>query len=329
VILRVVLLSLVTLAVDTTFVAAQVPLRFLQWSEVEYDERIRTLCESHVNNHKVRAVHKSWEATKSRYRESVYDSMEQTELLGKVAWIAVASGLAKTGPSVEYVQHVTPDAQHFLSSTTRKPPYKLESFCTEWKEPNKYANSFAYFLATKQIYHVKDQEKLQSHSDVQHEGQAAIQLLTKDKAGVVTTVIVAKDTFQLLYSETDRSPNYDDRGALIQEKTITRLTYRESGGKRVPTRYEQYRLQLDGVRRKLSEDEYTEYTPYTPTADELDLEKRFGVKPVEHEPRPESAKPKRAAKSSSKLWYIVGGVLAVVAVGFVVVARRRRGASEE
>jgi len=65
--------------------------------------------------------------------------------------------------------------------------------------------------------------------------------------------------------------------------------------------------------------EVTEYVKYTPTADDFDLEKQFGVKPLPYG---------GAAAGRSKSWlYAVAGVLAAVTVGLVAAARRRRSAA--
>jgi hypothetical protein len=159
-------------------------------------------------------------------------------------------------------------------------------------------------------------------------GSDTLKITTRHSNGVNVFYHVIPSTFQLLYAETDRSLDFSGRGALGEEKTTLRVTYREAGGNRYPVKVEQHRLQPDGVQRKMSLVEFTEYAPYTPTADDLDLEKRFGVKPVAHEPRPDSAKPRPPKSSGSLIWYIVGGVLAVVAVGLVLYARRRRAVAE-
>ena len=70
--------------------------------------------------------------------------------------------------------------------------------------------------------------------------------------------------------------------------------------------------------------DFHEYVPYTPTADELDLEKQFGIKPIPHPPRPESAivKPQRASGSATWL-YAAGAAVLLVALGLGLYLYRR------
>ena len=69
--------------------------------------------------------------------------------------------------------------------------------------------------------------------------------------------------------------------------------------------------------------EYLEFSRYTPTADDFDLEKQFGVKPL---PPPGTTAANAAGTAASRLWrwlYIAAGVLGVIALALIAYRWRR------
>jgi hypothetical protein len=68
---------------------------------------------------------------------------------------------------------------------------------------------------------------------------------------------------------------------------MTRVTYRDAGGKRYPTRYFTTVSDPDGASRLVHDLEITEYVPHVPGAAELDVEKRFGVTLPDFSPPPD------------------------------------------
>lgn len=239
------LIAFTTIASALTVSAtAQVPMRYGDWTDIDYHGKITQLCDSHLVNHRVRGTHKVWEPTRALYKESKFFPADQEDILSARVWCTTFTRKTSSGDSAEAVYWLTPDARYVLSTEGKKRPYKLGEFGTEWKEPKAFATGFAAFLATKQIYNVQEGEQLDSHDKVDYEGQSALRLVTTKSDGIKTTIYLDRDSFQLLYFETDKSPMADERGKPGPEKTVTRVHYRDVGGKKYPTRYEQNRVVL-------------------------------------------------------------------------------------
>lgn len=102
------------------------------------------------------------------------------------------------------------------------------------------------------------------------------------------------------------------------------VTYKASAeGFPLPERFETWSVHPDGKRVPHSLTEVIEYVKYTPTADDFDLEKQFGVKPLP----PGTTVSAMAASSGGRSWrwlYAGATVMGLVTVALVVVARRRR-----
>lgn len=115
---------------------------------------------------------------------------------------------------------------------------------------------------------------------------------------------------------------YDPKSKAKSPVRITGwVTYRPSDeGFPLPTRFETWAIHPDGRRVPRSLSEVTEFQKYATTADDFDLEKQFGVKPL---PLPGTA----AATSGGRSWrwlYAGAAAMALVTLALAVVARRRR-----
>jgi hypothetical protein len=265
---------------------SHVPHHFHDWDSIDYHAKIHKLCDTHIKNHRVRGTHTTWAMTKEEYKEDVSYRSEWENVYGEKAWIEVMARSRDDKSTDRFARYRTPDAIYYLGSDDGKVPFKVTQHAVEWKDhSSQYRSSFGGFLATRQVYTPEPNELLVSHEATTFDGRPALKLTTRKGNGITSTIHLDADTYQHLSTETDRSPDFNLRGRPGPEKTFIRVTYREANGRRYPTKYEHTRLQPDGVRRNLIVNEITEYVAHTPTADELDMEKRFGVKPP-HEPRP-------------------------------------------
>jgi hypothetical protein len=315
-----------------------VPQRFAEWDAIDYRAKIDALCRTHIDNHFVTADGRMWDFTAPVVNASWYEESTVLCVHGSGKWLEKSwhySPILGMYDIPSFGQYLDSDsAYNIWSGETPDSPYKINRFSLEWSKPEENAGTFGIFASTKQVYFPRPGEKLLSSEVSRYEGRGALRLTTHYPDRAITNIIyLDRDTYQLLYAESDKSLHYDGRLATYaDEKSITRLTYRDAGDKRYPAKYERYRLTADGRRMPMREYEFTEYTPYTPTADDLDLEKQFGVKPVEHEPRPArgaavvgapAAKPASPGFSLKfDGWYVAGGVLFLAVVGLVVFSRR-------
>ena len=162
---------------------------------------------------------------------------------------------------------------------------------------------------------------LESVQSTQLDGKTVLAAKFKSLLDINSTIYL-DPTNDYAYLGFDSDGSYDpvtrEKGAV---KMMGRLTYRPSAeGFPLPVKLEIWYILPSGKQLLQSATEISLYVKYTPTADDFDLEKQFGVKPL---PLPGNA----AAAGRSWWWlYAVAGVLAAVTVGLVVVARRRRAA---
>lgn len=307
---------------------AQVPLSLAGWGEeIGYRDKVVALCRTHISNHRVESTRKFWELNKKLYNESKYQFSETTAVHGPKSWLFKSAYGTSSTPTKSYDgRYLDEDSYYVFSNKELAVPFKLDSFAVEWKESQRYTSAFESFQATRQLYLPRPEEKILSHERSTYEGRDALKVVAREKLGITKTIYLDADTYQLLYWEADKAVDFSQRGMICDDKTYTRVAYRDAGRKWLPTKYEWYRVTTAGQKQMIYEDEFPVYEPYTPTADDLDLEKQFGVKPIAHEPRPASAMPKEGLRSRAVWWYAGGGVLIVVAVGLLLLARRRRAA---
>jgi len=165
---------------------------------------------------------------------------------------------------------------------------------------------------------------LESVQATQLEGKSVLAAKFKSLLDVNSTIYLdPANDYAYLGFDSDGSPDQKTAGKKGAVKMTGRLTYRPSvEGFPLPVKLEVWYILPNGKRLPQSVTEISSYEKYTPTADDFDLEKQFGDKPL---PLPGSA----AALAAGRSWwwlYAVAGVLAAVTVGLVVVARRRRAA---
>lgn len=327
-------LAALTLLPAAAPASAQVPQYFAEWDAIDYRAKIEALCRTHIDNHLIGATGRTWDHTASEVNEHAYESSRVFGVYGPGRWVehdvlpplpGVMAGLIHLGRYRDEVAYAT-----LSRDEARGPDYRLHSSVAAWRKPDAYDGGFGAFLGTKQIYFRRDGEWIASREVCEYEGHTALRLTTYEGA-TGKTVYLDRGTYQLLHAETDRSPVYGSRGwTFTDDKTITRLTYRDANGKRYPVKYEHYRQASNGGKTPMWEYEFTEYTPYTPTADDLDFERHFGQKPVDHGSRDvapaagaQAAKPAGASFSLKfDWWYVACGVLFAMVVGLVVMSRR-------
>lgn len=315
--------------------SAQVPVRFADWDAFDYRSHVVALCRTHIDNHLVAAHCRSWDFGAPEFNENWFLASTQFCVHGHGRWFAecadadapVMAGVVRAGYFLDEDQQY-----YFRREEACEPAYKLVRNSVEWKSPDEYLARFASFVATAQIYTPWSLEKLLAYEPCAYEGRAAWRLSTSNSRGIANTVYLDRDTYQLLYAESDKSVNFGRGGGLLcDDKTVQRVTYRDAGGKRYPERYEWYRVTPGGRKLPMKEYVFTEYAPYTPTADDLDLENHFGVKPIEHGLRPSTSaaagrRRPRLVRPEFTLtfdwWYVAGGALLLSLVGLVVFSRR-------
>ena len=166
--------------------------------------------------------------------------------------------------------------------------------------------------------------RLDSVQSTQLDGKTVFAAKFTSLFNIISTIYLdpANDYAYLGFdSDGSHDPKTRKKGPI---KMTGRLTYQASSeGFPIPTKSETWLILPSGKRLLQSVVEISSFEKYTPTADDFDLEKQFGVKPL---PLPGST----AALAGGRSWrwlYAVAAVLALVTGGLVVVARRRRSAT--
>jgi hypothetical protein len=248
---------------------------------------------------------------------------------GKDQWVSRFAALPPAGDGRDlYIQVLSPDAFYVLHHKRSTGKYEVFEHGTEWGKPSGYANTAALFSACVQLFQPEEGTKLLETADDEYEGRPTLRITLRTNYGATQTVHVDQETYQHLYSEIDKVLDYTKR-SYVAGKQVRKTEYRSDGGRLWPTRQEEYQVASDGKKQMLRETTFLEYAPHTPTADELDIEKQFGIKPIPHEPRPESAQPRPLPSAGrSRVWlYAAAGVLAAAAVLVAVVRYRRPAAA--
>ncbi len=292
----------------------------------DYFDKVKALVADHVCGYKVVSTTKTWESAK--YKPDYFFSISKTAIQGDQTWFS--KGLAKgpTGDTEQTAVFLNCESAYRLGKDFNSSAYKLTNQYIDWIDPKNYASRFHGFSAiSSQIYQFSNIKPtdLSGVTDTNFEGIPAIKFDLKRNGASAQTVYIDRKTYQFLYSEMLRSPNQDTM-QIGDSKQISRTTYRTVGGKRLPERHDTYYETPAGVKQPIQETVFTEYIQYTATADELDLEKQFGVKPIPHEPRPESAvvKPQQPRESAAATWLYAAGaaaLLVALALGFFLYRR--------
>ena len=291
----------------------------------DYYDKLTDIVNAQIAGHRVVAEYKLWEPTRPDDPNPVTVG-RKVAIHGRDQWVLRDSFPPPGGDGRDrYVRVVTPDAFYFIALKPASGKFVVNEHGTEWQKPDGYARTVGYFPAAIQLYQPKDVAAVSEVADGEYEGRRTKRITLRTRGGVTHITHVDRKTYQHLYSESDRVYSPKTRGD-APGKSVRRTEYREEGGRLWPTRQESYQVGEDGVRQPVAETIILEYAPYAPSADELDLEAQFGVKPIPHEPRPDSARPNplRSAGGTGAWLYAAAGVLAAAAVAVVVVRRRRR-----
>ena len=174
----------------------------------------------------------------------------------------------------------------------------------------------------------KVQRTFLSASPSTWQGQPAIAIKVRSTFSdiVSTTYVDPANDYAALGYESDSSLD-----ATTGKKGPVRrygvLTYAPSAeGVPLPTKYEMWYILPDGRKVPNGLDEFLEYSKYTPTADDFDLEKQFGIKPL---PPLGTGTGANLTASRRLGWWLYGGaaLFALVTAGLMVIVRRRRRAA--
>ena len=173
----------------------------------------------------------------------------------------------------------------------------------------------------------KVQRTFLSASPSTWQGQPAIAIKVRSTFGdiVSTTYVDPANDYAALGYESDSSLDATGKKGPVRRMGV--LTYAPSAeGVPLPTKYEMWYILPDGRKVPNGLDEFLEYSRYTPTADDFDLEKQFGVKPL---PPPGTGIGSNPATSRRLGWWLYGGaaLFALVTAGLMVIVRRRRRAA--
>jgi hypothetical protein len=308
-----------------------IPIKF---AEVEvapdYYERIRQLCQNHVCNHKVVAKLKMWDPLKYDLKNVVLQ--DKYEIYGEKAWLQKTVSKNKDGSIDEAFSFMNTDAYYVFGLGEKSSKYQIHEHLVEWNKPEKFYSSFMEHMATSaQIYNfaIYQNDKLVGTPEgVEYDGRASLRLNFTTPENSTRTLYIDRQTYQFLYSESPHIMRFMQGKIPMGSMTFAQTQYRDVGGKRLPVSYVTGWKKPSGEKLPFLEYEFTEYLPYKPTADELNLEKQFGIKPIAHEPRPDSAKVKSKMGSRARWWYVAAGALFVVMVGLILAARKRRVSHE-
>ena len=182
-------------------------------------------------------------------------------------------------------------------------------------------------LSGQAIPGTKVQRTFLSASPSTWQGQPAIAIKVRSTFGdiVSTTYVDPANDYAALGYESDGSLDATGKKGPVRRMGV--LTYAPSAeGVPLPTKYEMWYILPDGRKVPNGLDEFLEYSRYTPTADDFDLEKQFGIKPL---PPPGTGIGSNPATSRRLGWWLYGGaaLFALLTAGLIIMRRRRRAAS--
>lgn len=168
---------------------------------------------------------------------------------------------------------------------------------------------------------------IESVRDVTWNGRRAVAVRMKIPFNIRNTVYLDPDN-HLAFLGFESDGSFDEKakgkGPVRQTGLVTYAPSKE--GYPLPTKFEVWYVLPSGRKLPHVVTEFVEYSRYTPTADDFDLEKQFGVKPL---PKPAAGSPATtaiAANSRPGWWlYALAGVFGTVTAGPLAYRRLRKG----
>jgi hypothetical protein len=302
---------------------AQVTLSTGKLEIPEYYEKLNSIVNSQIVGYRTVVEYRLWEPLRPDDPKPVTVG-RRTAVHGRDLWVSRDAIPPPRGDGRDkYVHVLSPDAFYILSHNRSAGKYEVRAHGTEWGDPPSYANAVGLFSACVQLLQPASGTKMLETSDGEYEGRPSKRITLRTSYGATLTAHVDRATYQHLYSEVDRIVDVKARGYGAGTR-VRKTEYRSEGGRLWPTRQEEYQVTPDGKRQPWSETTFLEYAPHTPSADELDLEKQFGVKPIPHEPRPESARPGPPPPvAGGRAWQYAAAGLATAAAVLIMVLLRR------
>lgn len=312
-----------TLVVVSTSVA-QITISTANLDISEYHEKLLQIVSTQIIDHKTVTERKEWDWLKPELTKPVAIT-RRVAIHGKELWVSrdTTQSPAQEG---QFAHVITPDAAYLIHKKSDAGKYTLIGHDTEWKNQQSYLNSIRLFSACKQLFQPNQVKEVLDTSNDVYEGRQTKRITIQTNYGAKLTAHIDRKTYQHIYSEEDKIPDMKAH-SYIDGKMIRKTEYRSEGGRLWPTRHEDYMIKSDGKKQPMYEITFLEYAPYTPSADELNIEKQFGIKPIPHEARPASAMVKKSSVRPSYWWYLAGGVFLAFTVGLVLFARKRRATS--
>lgn len=293
----------------------------------DYHDKLRRVVNEQIINYRTVVEYTQWDVALRREDGKPALSGRKVGIHGANLWVSRSNESSIDGKlKLGYAHILSPDDCYYLQIKPTGEKVTLLKHTTEWEDPRSYTSASLLFSACNQLFQPQHGQvkQVMAVADAEYEGRPSkrITMLTAYDANWI--VHLDRTTYQFLHSEIDKVFDHKARD-YVAGKAIARVEYRSDGGKRWPTRREVYEVNAKGKKQPVADYKFVEYAPYTPTADELDMEKQFGIKPIPHEPRPDSAKPGASGSAGrSRLWlYAAAGVLATTAIGIVAVRRRK------
>ncbi len=269
-----------------------------------YSARLRKIVDEQIINFRTVVEYKRWDRSRPDDAKPA-EVGRRVAIHGKEMWISrntILQGLNPPGADGKdfYVHIISPDVCYFLLSELSGGKYSVNGPYTAWSSPQQYSNAANLFASCMQLFQPQEVKEVLEVTDDEYEGRPTKRITIKSKYGVKTITHLDRTTYQHIYTEADKIYDWNYQGYL-DGKSVSKTEYRTHDGRLWPTRHEGYYFKSDGKKRMLSESVFLEYAPYTPTADDLDVEKQFGVKLVPPEPRPDPAtlKPPEAQPKSA------------------------------
>ncbi len=287
-------------------------------------------------NHRTVVEYKGWNPSTPDDINPIFVG-KRVAIHGKKLWVSrnsIFKGLVRDdidGRDID-ITLIYPNACYSLNCNPSDRKYAVNGPHTPWKRDQSYSSGVNSFSATVQLFQPEQVKQVLDLTNDTYEGRPTVRVTLLASYGLKSITHLDRTTYQHLYTESDKVFDRKNLGN-EDEKIISKTEYRTEGGKLWPTRHERYYITAGGKKRLFSEDTFLEYAPYTPTADELDIEKQFGVKLVPPEPRPDPATlkliaaPPRAVvptpPAGNQTWMYGVGCLVFVVVVVAVLFRYR------
>lgn len=287
----------------------------------DYAAKIKKIVDEQIVNYRTVVEFKEWDWSNPELMKLASIS-RWVGIHGQNCWVSCCAQLSPVADAKDrYVHIVSPDDCYFLNIIPGNSKYSIFKHDTEWSNPQSYSSSVHWCLETKQLFRPQQVKEVLETTEDEYEGKPTIRITLMTKYGAKQTTHLDRNTYQHRYSETDKIRQYKTYvPTYIDGKHIEKTEYRSEGGRLWPTRHEDYIIKPDGKRYPLREFTFLEYTAYTPTADELDIEKQFGVKPIPIGPRPDPAtlSPKEAPPRPAKPSLLSGDHTRLYSIGCLV-----------